>query len=154
MSVAPYHDLILFRADNVNSVFPAHKLRSLYFYDKKANINRRYISIEVREAFGSANELFEVVLQGEVAVLRKQRSNVRYPSDANDFTYYCWYNNQLTTLGKFARRIYPELLSTHKQTLMDFVKANRLDIRTAANVIRIVEYYNQLLAIEGTLAKH
>lgn len=153
ISIEPMHDLVLLKKEGNPTVYPAHKIRSLYFYDRDANINRRFIVHHERQAFVRHDLLYEVVLQGAITVVRRQQSRWGHPSDATDFAYYCKQGDQLATLHKFSRKIYPELLNGDDKRLNGFIRENRLFAATDANLIRIIEYYNHLIADDEALAK-
>lgn len=154
MSIEPMHDLVLLKSDGKSTVYPAHKIRSLYFYDRNANINRRFIVIYEKQAFISRSLLYEVVLQGAITVLRRQQSRSRHPSDATDFIYYCKQDDGLTSLHRFSRKICPQLLNGDDERLNSFIRKNHLFAASDANLIRIIEYYNHLTVTDEALAKY
>ena len=51
----------------------AHKIRSLYFYDRGNNINRRYLSLKEDDGVRSSYHLYEIVITGKVDVLRRKK---------------------------------------------------------------------------------
>ena len=87
MVVEPSLNALLVQQSSVRTVYPAHKIKSLYFYDDSSDINRRFISLRDKSMLYNHCQLFEIVVLGEVSVLRKQETRSRKPSDAPDFTY-------------------------------------------------------------------
>ena len=153
MVIDPFLDVVLFEENDKRTVYPAHKVRSLYYYDGSADINRRFISLKESSALHNHYQLFEIVVQGEVSVLRKQKTRSFNPSDALDFTYYVSYLDDVVLLRKFGKKIYPQLkLSMEK--LDDFVSANHLREYDSSNSITIIEFYNRQLRDEMITAKH
>src|SRR6186713_1997451 len=51
------YDVVLFEKDNSRMVYPAHKIRSLYFYDRDKNINRKFISVKDDDGVRSSHRL-------------------------------------------------------------------------------------------------
>ena len=51
------HDLVLFEQGGTRAVYPAHKIRSLYFYDRGSNINRRYLSLKEDDGVRSSYQI-------------------------------------------------------------------------------------------------
>ena len=155
ISVDPLHSIVLLQEQGADhkTVYPAHKIRSLYYYDETENINRRFLVMKEQEVLWNNYQLFEIVLFGEVTVLRRQNTKGTRPSDALDFSYYVDYNNEIVALQKFRRRIYPHLIADDAR-LEDFISQNNLKSDTDANSIRIIEYYNQLIAADEAIAKH
>jgi hypothetical protein len=153
MVVEPALNVLLVQQNNVRTVYPAHKIKSLYYYDDSSDINRRYISLRDKSTLYNHYQLFEIVVQGEVDVLRKQETKSRNPSDALDFTYYVSYRDDVMLLKKFGKKVYPHLKSS-METLDDFVSSNHLRQYDCSNSITIIEYYNRQLRADMITAKH
>lgn len=154
ISIEPRHDLILFRTAGNPTVYPAHKLKSVYFYDREANLNRRFVSMESKEGVAISTRLFEVVISGEVWILRHQKS-VLYsyqPSEARDYNYYCRYDGAFVPLHKFTKKIYPSLMSKEHSRLQGFMREKRLQSALDAHAIQIIEYYNRLAVSRESFA--
>ena len=154
-SNTPEHDLILFQQGESRMVYPAHRIQSLYFYDKSSNINRRYISLTKFHSGRPSYQLYEVIMKGEVTVVRRKKENAfSVHTDALDFNYFILYNNELTPLRKFNKKIFPQLLISSDNRLEEFISINRLTAHHAANTLRIIEFYNGLIKTEGSLARN
>ena len=154
ISIEPMHDIILLQEGDLRTVYPAHKIQSLYFYDGSANINRRFISVKDPDIIKTGYQFFEVVLQGEVSVLRRQKAKAFSLSDASDFAYYVKYKNEFVPLQQFTRTIYPLLVTLPDTRLKDFISENGLKANNKANSIRIIEYYNRLIRSDDIIAMH
>ena len=153
MVIEPSLDVLLVQRDKERIVYPAHKVKSFYYYDESSDINRRFISLRDNSAMHNHYQLFEIVLQGEVDVLRRQKTRSLKPSDALDFTYYVSYRDDVMLLRKFGKKVYPHLKSS-METLDEFVVSNHLRAYDDSNSIRIIEYYNRQLRAEVITAKH
>ncbi len=83
------------------AVYPAHKIRSLYFYDRGSNINRRYLSLKEDDGVRSSYQLYEIVVNGKVDVLRRKKMSAfsEHPSEL-DFNYFIRYNDELNCVKK------------------------------------------------------
>lgn len=154
ISIEPLYHLILFETDDIRTVYPAHRLQAVYFYDKSSNINRRFVSLGDRDPVRQEYRLYEVVLQGEVTLLRKQKIKARYPSDALDFDYFILYEDEIVSLRKFNRRVYPSLQTHVGRNLEEYVVANHLRTTNDVNAIRIIEFYNRLMKADETIARY
>jgi hypothetical protein len=144
ISIQPAYDLILFKSDDEFMVYPAHRVSSIFYYDQKANINRKFISLEQHHAFASKSyRLFEIVLMGDVRVLRRIVSAMAdFKDDARAYQYYLQHEEILLELHKFRSKLYPKLVSK-SSILSNFIETNRLNPSDAADIIRIVEFYNK-----------
>jgi hypothetical protein len=140
------HDLILFQQGESRTVYPAHELKSLYFYDKPADINRRYMSLRTEDGALVRHQLYEIVVSGDVSVLRRKKFDA-FTTDtgADDYAYFALYDYELTPLNKFNRKIFPRLRSRSNEQLEKFISTNRLTTNQLANSIRIIEYYNSIV---------
>jgi hypothetical protein len=149
------HDLVLFEKNDSRMIFPAHKIKSVYFYDSTTNINRRYVSLKVADGAGSRYYFYEIVLAGEIDVLRRKKSSAFSKHiDPLDYNYFIYYNETLTPLQKFKRKIFPHLQSTSDRRLAEFITARRLNIHLPENAIQIIEYYNSVANNSETIARN
>ncbi|HEY9046896.1 MAG TPA: hypothetical protein VIN08_13425 [Ohtaekwangia sp.] len=147
------HDLILFRAHDTVSVYPAHKIRYMQFYNPQSNMNQKYISVQEKDIAWRRYRLYELVVYGEVSVLRKEKANVfSRASDVDDYLYYILYNEKLTDLRDFHTKVYPDLMQNGGVLLSMFVLEKDLHPDKSAEAIRIIQYYNQLMRNDETLA--
>jgi hypothetical protein len=135
-------------------VYPAHKIRSLYFYDGGKNINRKFISFKKDDGVRSSYHLYEVVITGTVDVLRrKKEASFAQHTEPLDFNYFVRCNNELTPLKKFRRKIYPQLRSNADERLENFIASNKLRTDQPDNALRIIEYYNTLVKMDEPIAR-
>lgn len=153
ISLDAFHGIMLLEQDTIRTVYPAHKIRSLYFYDTADNINRRFLSVKDRDLVRASWRFYEVVLQGEINVLRRQKLNGRKLADASDFTYHLQYNDEILGLRAFIKKVYPRLDAPFNERLKDFIRVNKLSANTLANAIRIIEFYDQIIRANDALAK-
>jgi hypothetical protein len=152
MVVEPSLGVLLVQQNSLRTVYPAHKIKSFYYYDDFSDINRRFISLLDKSRLYNHHQFFEIVVQGEVSVLRRQQTRSLHPSDALDFTYYVSYRDDVMLLKKFGRKVYPQL-RTSMERLEDFVASNHLRAYDSSNSIRIIEYYNRQLRADMLTAK-
>ncbi len=155
ISIKDDHDLILFEQEEKRTVYPAHKIRSLYFYDRGSNINRRYLSLKEDYGVRSSHHLYEVVVTGKVDVLRKKKRSAfsEHPSEL-DFNYFIRYNDDLIALRKFKKKVFPQLRSDPDTRLENFITANKLRADLPTNAIRIIEYYNSIVKVDEPIARY
>jgi hypothetical protein len=131
---------------------PAHKLKAVFFYDDEANINRRFIAAGDRKVFPGV-QLYEVVLQGSIDVLRRPRTLSSSSTESKDFDYYCSDHKKLVPLWRFYREVYPAIEVRSRQQLTAFIKANNLQHGDDANLITIIGYYNKMAKAEQAFAR-
>jgi hypothetical protein len=144
ISIQPAYDLVLFKSGEELMVYQAHKINALFYYDEKANINRKFISLEQHHTIAlKSYRLFEIVLMGDVRVLRRIISATVDPKDdAGAYQYYLQHGEILLELHKFRNKLYPKLVSS-SSILLNFIEMNKLNPSNAADIIRIVEFYNK-----------
>jgi hypothetical protein len=146
ISVQPIHDLILFRTGETITVYPAHRIKSFNFYDDEANINRKFISLKENHVARRAYHLYEVVLRGELMILRKQkkeRSTQQTNHDKFDFDYFINDHENLVSLMYFRSTLYPTILKIYRQEILSFIHQNNLNPNQPGHAIQIIEFYNQ-----------
>ena len=155
ISIKDEHDLILFEQGEMRTVYPAHKIRSLYFYDRGSNINRRYLSLKEDHGVRSSYHLYEIVVTGQVDVLRRKKMSAfsGHPGEL-DFNYFTRYNDELIALRKFKKKVFPQLRSEPVTRLENFITANKLRADLPPNAIRIIEFYNSLVKTAEPVARN
>ena len=146
VSIEARHDVVLFRQHGHVEVYPAHKVSAVYYYDTAENINRKFVSLTSTSGYRPVFRLYEVVLSGEVNLLRHERlaSTRSSNHEINGFQYLIRFQDDVTTLRKFRSRIYPKLLRAQPASITQFVKGNHLNPSEPAAAIRIIQYYNTL----------
>lgn len=152
ISVEPVHDLILFSANGQLMVYPAARIKAFYFYDAKANINRKFVSLRQRSNAFTADHLYEIVVYGEARVLRRIASKLSDPdNDGDGYRYYVQADGNIVPFRKFRSEVYPALLR-HSGTVETYVSENKLQPGNSAHIILIVAYYNKALSARSPLA--
>jgi len=142
-AIEQLHDIILYQDDIVSDVFPAHKVRSLYFYDEKEDINRRFVSVKQNDMSRPWHQIYEIVVAGEVTVMRRKKASEKHLSNASSFTYHIQYQDSLIPFGKFTKQIYPILSTNMGSCLEEYIRKNRLRTYHMAGSIQIIEFYNR-----------
>lgn len=153
LSVHPVYDMILFKSgDKPVAVYTADKIKSLHYYDKTSNINRRFVSIHERVNAFATNRLYEIVVYGEIKILRRLASGFADPSDdKNGYQYYVSVDDDLIPFLKFRSEVYPRLIS-NSEALSQYMHLQRLSPNHHADIIRIVEFYNKEVRSRSMLA--
>ena len=147
IAVESKHSIVLFKNNDQVEVLPAHRFKSIQYYDVKANVNRKFISLPKENVYREQSQLFEVVLNGKVAVLRKLKSIAgKTVSDVDDFEYYFYANHHLIALRKFRALLYPSLLHEKGNELRHYIKLERLNPNVSADALLIVDHYNRVVA--------
>jgi hypothetical protein len=146
-------EVVLFTSGGEMTVFTAHKLKSFRYYDKEANINRKFISIQPSNT--QTRHFYEFVVVGEVSVLRKFKSNmfnIHPQSDKYDFDYYIRFQNELYNISQFRKKIYPELVSKAGSSLLSLLTDKNLNANSNADAIQIAELFNKVNGSSPVLA--
>ena len=140
------NELLLMRNDNQSNVYPVHKIQSVRFYDRDADINRKFIVLRNEETDFYQGSLYEIVVLGKLEIVRQQKSLIRgkISSDDLDFDYFIVREGSMTKLQNFRRKFYSQLMAGSGE-LQQFVKEEKLDPNSLADAIRIVMFYNSMI---------
>ncbi|MBT1702889.1 hypothetical protein [Chryseosolibacter indicus] len=145
LQIKPEYDIVLFKTSNNEQieVFPAHKICSAFVHDTFLNINRKFTSIKQGNDVFSTSRLYEVVLQGEVSVLRRHLID-RYDEQKGSvsYAYFVLDNENLVNLKEFKNKIYPKLLQSERK-LSKYVQEQNLGMRDLSSTIKVIRFYNK-----------
>lgn len=145
-------EIVLFRTKNELTVYPAHKIHSFYYFDKPENINRKFIALS--SGNGKPSAFYEVVVWGEVKVIRKLKSSVlsnRKKSDNDDYFYFTYQQNSIVDLKDFRRKVYPNLISGNNH-ILNQINEQHLNPNDDSDAIKIIRLYNKLAYTETLIA--
>lgn len=140
----PEFDVVLLRTADQLTVYNAHRINSFFYFDGKANVNRKFISIPFNTVAFTSFSIYEIVAYGETKVLRRLASDLSDASnDIDGYRYFIYRDNVLTPMRQFGRKIYPVL--SRQNALLDVtIKNLGLNIYKDADVVRIVLLSNKL----------
>ncbi|NJM26336.1 MAG: hypothetical protein HC859_13465 [Bacteroidia bacterium] len=146
--------MVLMRTGDDVTALPAHKLASVQYYDRAANVNRKFVPVVSVERGYPLTTLYEVVVTGEVEVLRRPqwRAPTSYKFPPDGYIYFVRYRDETVSICRFRGKVYPALLQSHKPELTRFIKRQKLNPNVTADVIPIIQFHNQLPAV--SLARH
>lgn len=143
ISVNYEHDVVLFRLGNADMVYPAHKVRSFTIMDAAGEARRSFISLQLSIGPATMYRFYEIILNGNISVLRRQRV-VWYSvhMDEETFDYFVHNGNEVTSLQIFKRKVLPVMLRAQETELASYVRQHHLSKHKLPHLIRIINYYN------------
>ena len=144
------YDIVLLKVNDRVQVYPAHAVESVHFYDERENINRKFLSLAQPDQYARP-ALYEVVVRGEVAVLRRAKDyiNTRV-SEQDAFDFFLWHDASLIPLNRFRDKIYPMMLARHQTAMTTYKTERDINPNNPADAIRLIKFYNELVHIEKT----
>lgn len=145
-------NLILFRLGEKVTVYPAHKIQNVFYYDHNADINRKFVSIANHEHGYAEYQLFEIVLRGQVTVLRKERFHLNH-EDHEDFNYFTLYRDEVLPIKQFRKKVYPHLSDCDPIKSSAYEGKERLNLNSTKDAINLIKFYNQLVRNSESLAR-
>ncbi|HEX5112858.1 MAG TPA: hypothetical protein VFV79_08430 [Saprospiraceae bacterium] len=152
VAVHPRQNIIIFRSGDQQTVYPAHKIQNVFYYDEQFNINRKFVSIANRDHGYAKYELYEIVLRGEVSVLRKERIHLDL-NDQLDFSYFVLYQDEVLPIKQFNKKVYPHLMDYDSFTFSRFIEREHLNPNSLRDAISMIKYYNRMVSHSSSLAR-
>lgn len=148
------YDLVLFKSNDGLTIYPANKVRSFQYYDESVNINRKFTSIQQKVSALTTHRLYEIVLVGEISVLRELSSRLADENDHRDgYNYFVQFFGEHLKLHHFRSKVFPYLLKTC-ESLQRHIRKNRLNPNNRAHAILIIEFYNQEFRSTAVIASN
>jgi hypothetical protein len=146
------HDVVLFRGEGLVTVYPAHKIQKVFFYDKQADINRKFISV-VSPGHGYRQaKIYEIVLYGEVMVVRKERNFSDWDSP-KDFNYFILADQKILPIKHFSKKVFPSLIAKDQSVVTSLRNDEKLNPNSLADIIQIIAHYNKSVLAQNSLAR-
>lgn len=143
-------DLILFRQQGQVQVLNAHRLESVFFYDSLLQMNRKFISIRDKSSSEYNFGLYEVVVTGEVKLIRHLKDYAASSSSlVDDYVYYVHNQGQLVPLQFFNERVYVDLVVRGGEHLKQYEKINRLNANHADDAVKLIIKFNKMMREEA-----
>jgi hypothetical protein len=152
LTFEPILGVILFESANGNrEVYSAYQVHSLNYYDARNNINRRYVSLK-EPSLHRGDTFYEIVVQGNVSLVRRQIMRFNHLSDVTDFNYFTWFEDKLSPMRHFKRSVYP-VLEQKQAAIAAFRTENQLHPGDMIDAIQLIEFYNKLTKATEALAR-
>ena len=152
------HGVIMLKNEKgTTKAYSAAQASYFEFFDDVMQVPRRYISLPFyTEANYASQMFFELIMEGEVAVFRKEKKNINLEfirqHDNENFTryhasfdYYFFENGKFTSLKDFAKKMLPKIKQHYELEISNFIEANELDTATGIHAILIIDFYNSLV---------
>lgn len=150
--IQPGLDLILFKSGDTRTFYAANKINYININDGDVNTPRKFVSLRGDKRGRSTNNLYEVVLQGELSVLRKPRGgDLPDFNDVYSYEYFVKESCDLIKLSDFRKSIYPIIERYYSEgQLLKFMNQENLSPWSPSDAIKLIEIYNDRLPISST----
>jgi hypothetical protein len=155
MSLKSDMEVVLVKSNEKVTVYPAHRILFFYYYDDVEGKNRNFISMEKRKGAARRFLLFETIVEGELSVLRKEKSNTPHVmvDQAIEYIYFIHWDNELMALRKFRTKVYPRIINAMGSQIKTYIENNKLDPHLSSDAIQIIDYYNQCVSSQPMVAR-
>jgi hypothetical protein len=155
ISVKHGYDVVFFRVADQVSVIPAFKIAYLNLFDEKNEMNRRFVSLAIGVGAGRSHQFFELLVDGEVTILRRQLTMwYSLHLDLTEYEYYVLYDQEITGLHRFRKEIYPNMIAKSNGAIETYRKTNKLSPKTLTDILDMTEYYNNYVSSNFPIAKN
>ncbi len=138
--------------------FPAFKVKYMEYYDEILGRTRSFITVPNRALrFHRSANIFELVITGELKVLRKEidtydnfrGENATHMSEFNrhgddQFTYYLYDGKTLTKFNWLTKKRIANLVQKYSTEVEDYVKQYKMNLKDTMSRIKVIAYYNAI----------
>ena len=144
LTIQPALNVILLQSDHGSAYYHFDQVDYLTFYDEVNKLSRKFLSVSFGEEIKPNYQLCEVVVAGQISVIRKPISTyVPAVEDVGSYDYFTLENEHIERLTQFRRKVIPSMeASSSKERLKLFMRENGLDPNRNSDAIRLIEYYN------------
>nr|WKN39793.1 hypothetical protein K4G66_13945 [Tunicatimonas sp. TK19036] len=157
------HDLVMFRETEEAALqtLTTHQVSSFRYYDPEENVMHYFKTYAYQPtAYVTIPSFFEIVVEGEVAYLRKHNPYPYYaPTESRRFAvkerdqvsphilcydYYVYLNNEIIRASRFNKEVLP-LLEDQNIAIRHHIKENKLRTYDIRDQIQLIQYTNEQL---------
>ncbi len=143
ISIEDGYNVILLKIGDEIQVVPAFKIAFLQLYDDVSGRHHKFVSLHVGIGPARAFQFFEILVDGEVSVLKKEVTAwYSVHLEVEDYEYFILCDNELMSISRFRKNIYPKLVKETEGALKRFVDDNNLLQYKLADVVVMIQFYN------------
>lgn len=141
--------------------FSSHGVTSFYFINRATNILHRYVAVEQNTGENyRRKEFFEIVLEGELTILRKRNKStdpVRRGHTMSTYNlmhhilcydYYVYHQGEMVKVNKFKKDVVP-MMKDKKREITTYADKKNLKLYYLMDQISLISYYNGLVYVEN-----
>lgn len=152
--IEPSLDMVLFRSGEIRTFYPAAQIKFINIHDEGVKFPRKFISLPSEERGRFASKLYEVVLQGELSVIRKPRGgSLPDMDDVLSYDYFVKQDDSITKLSDFRKKIYPVIQQYYAEKRLLFsLDDEQLNPNSSSDAIKLIQMYNARLLFDVTNA--
>lgn len=151
--------LLMVRQSGSIKTFPAFKVRQIEYFDEKSGKPRYFVSLPYKTSrLNHGACLFEVVLRGDLIVLRKEQNNFaskmeafmgnyskfQDPYDEGNYVYFLYDGEKITKLRLLTRKRLTNFMEQYAVEMRNYVKEKGIVLKDTYSRIKVVAYYNAL----------
>jgi hypothetical protein len=144
----------IFRGKDTLTINRPYDLKAVYFMDKTFIYNPKLRT----DAERKQNGFFEVLVNGDFTLYKKRNKDMSFDSFAGNYqggagTKEYYYVDKIAFVGKTPKgnvflmnssKSFLKNLNDHKPEMKAFIKAQKIKFKKEADLIKLVDYYNQL----------
>lgn len=141
------NELVMFKSEiDPLTIYPAHQVRSIRYYDSSENINRTFFSRIDSAGRSRHYSFYEAVCMGPIQVLRKSKLSWTNSRDPNAYYYFVDWKRTLVPLRKFRQVVYPSICKQLDGQALLSPAIKRLNPNQIPGALQIIRFYNSSYA--------
>ncbi|HEX5171806.1 MAG TPA: hypothetical protein VFW11_21655 [Cyclobacteriaceae bacterium] len=148
--IEPSLDLVLFRSGEVRTFYPVSKINFVSLREEGVKYPRKFISLQCEEHGKTAFRLYEVILDGDLSVIRRPNGGSLPGTDeVYGYDYFIMDKATIISLSEFRKKIYPVIENYYSEKkLTRFLSKEQLNPWSLSDAIKIINIYNDRLPID------
>jgi hypothetical protein len=151
----PEKGIVLIEVTDKIITYTAENLISFSFYDNLLSVKRNFVSIVPKNiAVGKKKNIYEVVLLGDLSLLRHQKSRShcdgyfdveakQFIGYSNDFTYYFFYNSSIYPIKNFKKQ-FGDILRRSDKDIAMLMEIHGMGFSKINHQIKAISFFNNL----------
>ena len=163
-------NVVLLRDGDEHQSIPADKIHKVTIHDEEMKTLRTFISVIDNNKYIAQSKFYELIVSGQISYISRIKEfqssslenfgkflnkNVNVSDQyVGNHDFYYFDGKNVISDDKFRKKVLPAFKKYFNQEIVQFIKAEQLNLNNAYDQLAIMKYFNELYKSKTALALH
>jgi hypothetical protein len=140
------HDLAICKQGALTKTYSPYQVNYLRYYDEGLQVNRYFKVIEEKKNQFKKKGFYEVVLDGTLPLVRKQKPYLLDDNESieKDYDYYVISREGLVNVFYFKKTVVKKMMNDYQFEIRNYANKEKLSYYRLKDQIMILDFYNSM----------